>query len=450
MRRRAVIAVTLVTLSVVLCSVALGGSVWTRLDGLEGNDVRVLYVVPGRLYAGGDGPTGVGAGVWRLDLSAPVNGWESLGPAHAEVRSILLLNGDSDHLLIGVHPTPWDTTRIYRSEDGGSTWVQSDYGTCDWTIRVLRADPDRPGRILAGGTGLFESLDGGHTWQFMFSSSPFFCSGSFFVHDVRFTPFDPLAIWLVANTAFETGELWQSTDDGTNWEFRHDEYAVGLWDWLQLHPTDPAVLYGTAGARFFRLREPAFEPEILHDAGPRLSRQGYVHPIDSTKLYVGEYGDDPTSNAFLFSPDDGATWIPIGEEDTPRGGVLRWIERDAENPDRFYIAFESDGVWVAEAPVVEVSGGQAAKQALAMHLVPNPASGAVRIQIGATEASEITLSVFDVTGRLVKRLLQGGAAPTQLVWDGTGVDGEPMTDGTYFVRLEAGDEVLTTKATLAR
>jgi hypothetical protein len=168
------------------------------------------------------------------------------------------------------------------------------------------------------------------------------------------------------------------------------------------------------------------------------------------KLYVGEFGDDPAANAFLFSPDDGATWIPIGEEDTPRGGVLRRIERDAENPDRFYIAFESDGVWVVEAPVVEVPGGEVARQPLAMHLVPNPASGAVWIQIGTTEASEITLSVFDVTGRLVKRLLHGGAGLTRVVWDGTGFDGRRLADGTYFIRLETEDDVLTTAATLAR
>jgi hypothetical protein len=225
----------------------------------------------------------------------------------------------------------------------------------------------------------------------MFAPFDYFCSGSFWAYDIRFSPFDPLTIWLTSGDAFEAGTLWQSTDDGENWVYRHFYQGYSI-DWLQLHPADPAVVYCTAGEIFFRLREPDFEPEILHDARPRLSRQGYVHPIDSTKLYVGEYGDDPASNAFLFSPDDGATWIPIGEEDTPREGVLRWIQRDAENPDRFYIAFESDGVWVVEAPVVEVSDGQLARRPLAMHLVPNPASGAVRIQIGATEASERSLS----------------------------------------------------------
>jgi hypothetical protein len=448
MRRPAVVGVTLVSVSVILCSVALGGSVWTRLDGLEGNDVRVLYALPGALYAGGDGPTGEGVGVWHLDLSAPEDGWEPLGPALAEVRSILRLDGDPDHLLVGLEPTPWDTTRIYRTEDGGDTWSQSDYGTCGWAIRTLRADPDRPGRILAGGDDLYESLDNGRTWEVMFAPFGYFCSGSFWAYDIRFSPFDPLTIWLTSGDAFEAGTLWQSTDDGENWVYRHFYHGDPI-HWLQLHSTDPSAVYCTAGRDFFRLREPDFQQEVLYGS-PYLVRQGYVHPVDPMKLYVGEYGDDPAANAFLFSPDDGATWVPIGEEETPRGGVLRWIERDAENPDRFYIAFESDGVWVVEAPVVEVPGGQVARQPLAMHLVPNPASGAVRIQIGATEASGITLSVFDVTGRLVKRLLHGGAGPTRLVWDGTGVDGEPMTDGTYFIRLEAGDEVLTTKATLAR
>jgi len=44
--------------------------------------------------------------------------------------------------------------------------------------------------------------------------------------------------------------------------------------------------------------------------------------------------------------------------------------------------------------------------------------------------------------------LRGGRE--RVVWDGTAGSGEPVASGVYFVRLEAGEEVLTSKVVLIR
>jgi flagellar hook assembly protein FlgD len=51
------------------------------------------------------------------------------------------------------------------------------------------------------------------------------------------------------------------------------------------------------------------------------------------------------------------------------------------------------------------------------------------------------LSVFDVGGRLVARLLDGpvSAGRHHAVWDGRDAHGSVVAPGVYFCRYEAGD-----------
>ncbi|MDZ4806444.1 MAG: FlgD immunoglobulin-like domain containing protein, partial [Candidatus Eisenbacteria bacterium] len=54
-------------------------------------------------------------------------------------------------------------------------------------------------------------------------------------------------------------------------------------------------------------------------------------------------------------------------------------------------------------------------------------------------ASEVTLGIYDITGRLVRRMTHGRlpAGPHRLDWDGRTESGGTATAGVYLVRLEA-------------
>jgi hypothetical protein len=58
----------------------------------------------------------------------------------------------------------------------------------------------------------------------------------------------------------------------------------------------------------------------------------------------------------------------------------------------------------------------------------------------STPGTSVSLSVYDVTGRLVRSLadVSGPYALQTTVWDGKGDDGKPVVPGVYFVRLQAG------------
>lgn len=79
---------------------------------------------------------------------------------------------------------------------------------------------------------------------------------------------------------------------------------------------------------------------------------------------------------------------------------------------------------------------------------PNPFKGVTHLHFGAPPGDgPIGLNVYDVRGRLVKRLVGGCVDPGERVrvWDGTDERGARVPSGVYFVRLEAGGETATRK-----
>ncbi len=55
---------------------------------------------------------------------------------------------------------------IYRSDDGGGSWIESNDGISDLTTRDLDLDANDPNHlVLASGLKVYESFDGGVTWM---------------------------------------------------------------------------------------------------------------------------------------------------------------------------------------------------------------------------------------------------------------------------------------------
>jgi hypothetical protein len=68
---------------------------------------------------------------------------------------------------------------------------------------------------------------------------------------------------------------------------------------------------------------------------------------------------------------------------------------------------------------------------------PNPFNPSTTIAFTLAAPDRATLSVYTVDGRLVRNLLDGSlsAGPHAARWDGTGMDGRPVSSGTYLYRL---------------
>lgn len=92
-------------------------------------------------------------------------------------------------------------------------------------------------------------------------------------------------------------------------------------------------------------------------------------------------------------------------------------------------------------------------KSLALHQnSPNPFNPSTTISYYLPERMQVRLDVYDVSGRLVARLVEEEQTPGDKVvrWDGRGIRGERVSSGVYYYRLQAGKDVISRTMVLLR
>jgi hypothetical protein len=83
---------------------------------------------------------------------------------------------------------------------------------------------------------------------------------------------------------------------------------------------------------------------------------------------------------------------------------------------------------------------------------PNPFNPRTTIKFDLSRSGPVELAVFDVAGRLVKRLVSQSmsAGNHEAVWEGKDTGGRPASAGVYFFRLKTADTIDTKRMTLIK
>jgi hypothetical protein len=96
----------------------------------------------------------------------------------------------------------------------------------------------------------------------------------------------------------------------------------------------------------------------------------------------------------------------------------------------------------------------AATGALAIHaIIPNPMTGASRIDYELPHESMVRLEVYNIAGQRVRTVVDQRRAPGGIhsaSWDGRNDDGRRLPAGAYFVRLTTGSRFITDQLMLVR
>jgi len=153
---------------------------------------------------------------------------------------------------------------IYKSTDGGETWVKKDDGITEWnelTVRNFGIDPNNSNIVFAGceiGTGIqgyefekvrgkiYKTEDGGENWHCVWEGDSL----------IRFVLIDPTNSNIVyaSSGIFDREALnnigigvLKSTDGGETWKQINNGISNLFVGFLEMHPTNPKVLFAAAG-----------------------------------------------------------------------------------------------------------------------------------------------------------------------------------------------------------
>lgn len=83
---------------------------------------------------------------------------------------------------------------------------------------------------------------------------------------------------------------------------------------------------------------------------------------------------------------------------------------------------------------------------------PNPFGPATRVDFSIPAKANVSLAIYDVTGRAVRTLAEGAreAGRYSIPWDGRDATGARVSAGVYFYRLTSEGETLTRKMTILK
>jgi hypothetical protein len=129
-------------------------------------------------------------------------------------------------------------------------------------------------------------------------------------------------------------------------------------------------------------------------------------------------------------------------------GYIVWTDTRNSDRDIYFDRFENP-----PDTATAVQGRSPTPEAVYLaQNVPNPFNPTTVISYGLASGGAVSLRVYDVSGALV-RVLVDGALPAghhEAAWDSRDGTGEVVASGVYFYRLEAGDFVETRKMVLLK
>jgi hypothetical protein len=142
-------------------------------------------------------------------------------------------------------------------------------------------------------------------------------------------------------------------------------------------------------------------------------------------------------------------WKPALVSDGQGGAIAAWLDRrdqSADYVDVYAARLDPSGSPPTDAGATASPAGRGA----ALRVWPNPARGAVRLVLPSAPGGPVQASVYDVAGRLLRRLpaVASTGPSTTLYWDGRDGGGSQLPSGNYFLRIETREGTWQTKVAL--
>ncbi len=175
------------------------------------------------------------------------------------------------------------------------------------------------------------------------------------------------------------------------------------------------------------VRSPALVVYAGREGGRLASEGRYALEGRGTEVMVGDLNGDGWPDAVVLEPAARQT-----------GGVYTFLNRGFDSSPT-NVAWDKCDPEDGAGPEVAV--------------YPNPFNSSVAIRLGANLTGDrVSMSVYNTAGQQVRSLVRGPipAGTHEILWDGSTDEGEPVSSGVYFLRVETGRRSIVSKMLVAR
>lgn len=285
--------------------------------------------------------------------------WTKIGLDSTEhISKIVIDPANSNNVYVAAPGPLWSDSEhrgLYKSTDGGKTWVKSLYISDKAGCADVSLDPNNPNIVYATtwefrrlpylfnsggkGSGIFKSMDGGKTWKELTNGLPAKPFGRTALALAPSAPENLIAIVEAKDT-----KMYISKDGGESWKEQSATLNVVsrpfYFSTLVIDPKDPKRVY-----------RPAFSFSYSDDGGYSFAEAsgdgGWVHsdhhalwinPNNTNQLYLG------TDGGVYISLDRGVTWIFVSNLPV---GQFYHVAVDNREPYNIYGGLQDNGSWYA-------------------------------------------------------------------------------------------------------
>jgi hypothetical protein len=155
---------------------------------------------------------------------------------------------------------------------------------------------------------------------------------------------------------------------------------------------------------------------------------------DGTNWVTLQHTTDSTAETWVHQTFDLQDFITLGTR-----VQLRFVAEDIAPNSLIEALVDDFTLLIQEPPAAGVNPVTARVEFALDRVAPNPAASAPQIRFNVPKASPVTLSVYDVSGRVVRTLVDAQLGPGEhrVFWDRRNTAGNPVGAGVYFVRMQA-------------
>mgnify|MGYP000858671859 FL=1 len=376
---------------------ATGGGIWKTEDGgrqwknisdeffggsigsiaVSEDDSNVIYVGGGESTVRGNVSSGYG--VWKTENAG--KSWESVGLENSRHIPRLVIH-PRDHqtvyaAVLGNIYKPSKERGIYKSTDGGKTWIKKLFVNESAGAVDLIMDPNNP-RILyastwnvrrtpyslsSGGEGsaLWKSTDSGENW-IEISKNDGFAEGILGNIGVAISPVNNDVIWAIVENK-DKGGVYKSMDGGSTWTYINSERKLRQRAWyysrIYADPQDVEVVY-VLNVRYHKSIDGG-KTYSTHNAPHGDHHDLWIAPENPKRMIMGDDG------GAQITYDGGETWSTYHNQPTAQ---FYRVTTDDAFPYRIYAAQQDNSTirishrnenWsISEDDWEETAGGESA------------------------------------------------------------------------------------------